>query len=243
MELDHWDFQHIKHYQFDGEYYDFFHPDKFIQQEIRRRYQEFFHLFPPNSEHKILEIGSGGGFAVAEIQHIQPSYFPVDIPQGNLQKIRTITKSPIFPCCADAYYLPFKPYSFDLIVLAEVIEHLQEPAVVFGQVFPLLKKNGKLLISVPYKEQISFQICVHCHRPTPTHSHFHSFDRNKLSELVQSAGFRIVKISKNCNKVANRLHFNLFTKRLPFRVWKFLDRIFNRLIDKPISLIVFCEKV
>ncbi len=242
MNINTGNFQHIKHYKFDGEYYDFFAPDKFMLQEIRRRYQDFFHLFPLNPEQTILEIGSGGGFALEELDKVNPSFVPLDIPLGNLNKIKNQADSPTFPCCADAYHLPFKKNSFDLIILAEVVEHRREPVGVFKEVYPLLKNDGKLLISVPYKEKISYQICVHCHRATPTHSHFHSFDENILSELLKSAGFRPLKISKNCNKLLNRLHFNLFTKNMPFPIWNIIDRFFNLLIDKPISLIALSER-
>jgi SAM-dependent methyltransferase len=242
MDVNSNNFQHIKHYKFDGDYYDFFAPDKFMLQEIRRRYQEFFNLFPLNPKYKILEVGSGGGFALEELEKVNPQYFPIDIPVGNLKKIKNQAAGPTFPCCADAYHLPFKEKSFDLIILAEVVEHLWEPIKVLKTLCPLLKNNGKLLVSVPYKEKISYQICVHCHRATPTHSHFHSFDRQILTELLQSAGFKPLKISKNCNKLSNRLHFNLFAKNLPFPLWKPIDRILNRLLDKPISLIVISEK-
>ena len=242
MNLPQENFQHVRHYQFDGEYYDFFNPDKFMRQEIRRRYQEFFSLFPLKAGQNILEIGSGGGFALPELEKRQPCFFPLDIPMGNLKKIRDRADFPVFPCCADAYHLPFKTHTFDLIILAEVIEHLQDPSQVLKAIFPLLKQGGKLLVSVPYKEKISYQICIHCHRPTPTHSHLHSFDPKNMTELLQKAGFTPLKISKNCNKVLNRLHFNLWAKKLPFPWWKNVDRIFNRLIDKPISMIVLSSK-
>jgi len=129
-----------------------------------------------------------------------------------------------------------------LIILAEVVEHLWEPRKVLKEVRPLLKNSGKLLISVPYKEKITYQICVHCHQATPTHSHFHSFDENILTEYLSSSGFKPLKITKNCNKLPNRLHFNLVTKKIPFPVWRLFDRFFNTILNKPISLIMLCER-
>jgi 2-polyprenyl-3-methyl-5-hydroxy-6-metoxy-1,4-benzoquinol methylase len=212
-------------------------------QEIRRRYQEFFHLFQLRPDQTILEIGTGGGFALEELKKVNSTFIPLDIPLGNLKKIRELESGATLPTCADAYQLPFRADSFDLIIMAEVVEHLQEPEKVMDEVFPLLKKDGKLLVSVPYKEKISYQICVHCHRVTPTHSHFHSFDENILTELLRTAGFKTIQTAKNCNKISNRLHFNLLTKKVPFPIWKLFDRFFNLLLDKPISLIALSEKV
>ncbi len=235
-------FNHIQHYQLDGEYYDFFAPDKFMLQEIRRRYQEFFHLSQPKKSDRILEIGSGGGFALESLSDIGPGYFPLDIPLGNLKKIKDKATIPIFPVCADGYSLPFQSGVHDLVIMSEVLEHIAEPLPVLQEIQRVLKKDGIYIVSVPYKEKISYQICVHCNKPTPTHSHFHSFDETKLAELIRSAGMEPEKFAKNCNKVPNRLHFNLLLKNLPFTSWKLMDRIFNLLIDKPTSLILISRK-
>jgi ubiquinone/menaquinone biosynthesis C-methylase UbiE len=236
-------FNHIQHYKLDGEYYDFFAPDNFMLQEIRRRYQEFFHLYRPKKSDRILEIGSGGGFALESLEGIKPNYYPLDIPLGNLKKIRHKGIFPLFPVCADGYSLPFQSGSIDLVIMSEVLEHIAEPLPVLREITRVLKNGGTYIVSVPYKEKISYQICVHCNKPTPTHSHFHSFDETKLAELIRSAGMEPRKFAKNCNKVPNRLHFNLFLKNLPFAAWKLMDRTFNLLIDKPTSLILVSRKV
>ncbi|MBN2364985.1 MAG: class I SAM-dependent methyltransferase [Calditrichaeota bacterium] len=232
---------HIRHYQLDGEFYDFFEPDKFMLQEIRRRYQEFFYLAPLKNHEKILEIGSGGGFVVENFGKKKPFYIPLDIPVQNLRKIRNRNSYPVSPCCGDAYKLPFRSATFERVVMAEVLEHLAEPEKVLQELRRILKPDGLLMLSVPYKEKISYQICIHCNKPTPTHSHLHSFDKNSLSKLVVHNGFKPVSISKSCNKVPNRLHLNYLLRNLPFILWKTIDRIFNFFIDKPISLILIAR--
>jgi SAM-dependent methyltransferase len=160
---------HIKHYQLDGEFYDFFSPDKFMLQEIRRRYQQIFNLFPVNQNHSILEIGSGGGFAIDFLKKNQPRFFPMDIPNVNLYKMKSHSPFPIYPCSADAYHLPFSSSSFDLVLLLEVIEHLATPQKVLEEVHRVLKSKGKIILSVPYKEKITYQICIHCKVPNRLH--------------------------------------------------------------------------
>ena len=234
---------HVKHYQLDGEYYDFFSPDKFVLQEIRRRYQQIFRLFPAKSHHKILEIGSGGGFALENLRNTKPFFVPLDIPTVNLLKMKSSSPFSFHPCSADAYNLPFDNSSFDLVLLLEVIEHLADPRQALCEIHKILKSDGLLTISVPYNEKISYQICIHCNKPTPTHSHLHSFDENSLKDLLVSAGFETVKMIKICNKIPNRLHFNILARNLPFSVWKWIDGLFNRLVDKPISLIGVGQKM
>ncbi|NOX89021.1 MAG: hypothetical protein GXO77_08345, partial [Calditrichaeota bacterium] len=69
-----------------------------------------------------------------------------------------------------------------------------------------------------------------------------SFDLKKLTRLVEEAGFKSLKHSKNLNKVFNRLHLSLFLKALPFPIWKLADRFFNLITDKPTSLILLSKK-
>ena len=147
-----------------------------------------------------------------------------------------------FPINGDAYYLPFINDSIDLIMMSEVVEHLGSPLDALKEVRRILHPEGKLVVSVPYKEEISYQICIHCNKPTPTHSHLHSFTIDSFSELLIEAGLNPIKISKNLNKVINRLHINYYLRSIPYRVWKLLDSFSNFLIDKPTSMIFVCKK-
>ncbi|MFZ0391238.1 MAG: hypothetical protein WAN36_12345, partial [Calditrichia bacterium] len=90
--------------------------------------------------------------------------------------------------------------------------------------------------------EISYQICIHCNQPTPTHSHLHSFSTDSLKKRLREAGLIPLKTTKNLNKVMNRLHITYYFQFLPFPLWKFFDSLFNRLFDKPTSIIIICKK-
>ncbi len=233
---------HIQHYKIDGDFYDYFNIDKFTEQESRRRYEEFFHLQKVKENDRILEIGSGGGIAVKLLKKTNVRYFPLDIPLNNLESVKRNAYIPIFPIAGDVYKLPFHQNSFDIIVISEVVEHLEDPLPALLEVHRVLKDNGVLAVSVPYREKITYQICVHCNKPTPTHSHLHSFDENKLSTLVSSAGLKPQIFSKSCNKVSSILHINILLRGIPFRLWKIMDDFLNFIIPKPASLILIAKK-
>jgi 2-polyprenyl-3-methyl-5-hydroxy-6-metoxy-1,4-benzoquinol methylase len=49
----------------------------------------------------------------------------------------------------DIYRLPYAKDSFDVSLLMETIEHLEEPALALSQIFGVLKPGGRLLVSYP----------------------------------------------------------------------------------------------
>jgi len=229
---------HIAHYQADAEINDYFEHDAFESQNIRRRYQALMHLHRPKKTDRVLEIGSGGGPALQILQKKNFHYFPLDIPRKNLSRIKKESALPLFPAAGDVYRLPFADGCFDCVLMSEVLEHLDEAVPALKEIYRVLKKEGLLLISVPYKERIMKTVCVHCNRLTPFNAHFHSFDENKLRNFMEQAGFTMGKWLSMNNKIADRLHFNRIVRALPFGLWRFFDRLINRLIPNKATHLV-----
>ncbi|MFH1679973.1 MAG: class I SAM-dependent methyltransferase [Candidatus Eisenbacteria bacterium] len=240
MELRHKN--HIEHYTVDGEYYDYFAFDKFLLDEIRRRYEEFFRLLRPMRGDRVLEVGSGGGGALVHAKRMGLRYVPLDISHRNLSRIKAKAGFPVSPVAGDAFRLPFRDAGFDAVLLSEVLEHLEDPDAALAECSRVLKARGALVLSVPYKEKITYEICIHCNKPTPVHAHLHSFDPDSLRARVSRAGFEPQRLSKSLNKVFNRLHLSYWMRRMPFAAWKAADRTFNRLIDKPTSMVLLSRK-
>lgn len=46
--------------------------------------------------------------------------------------------------------LPFDDCTFDTIILSDVLEHIPEPPALFNEIYRLLKKEGKLILNVPF---------------------------------------------------------------------------------------------
>jgi 2-polyprenyl-3-methyl-5-hydroxy-6-metoxy-1,4-benzoquinol methylase len=95
----------------------------------------------------ILEIGAGSGETLLELKKtgIANKIYGYDLVDICLNKsefesfiVGNIEKDPI----------PFNE-KFDIIILADVLEHLVEPEKVLEKLIPFLKKNGKIYISLP----------------------------------------------------------------------------------------------
>ena len=233
---------HIEHYQKDATFHSYFENDPIEEHNIKRRYAYIFKWLTTTDNGMILEIGSGGGYALDHINKKKNIYIPLDIPIINLKCIKTRTEKAIFPVSGDAYKLPFKDNCFDGIIVSEVLEHLDDPPAALKEIFRVLKKGGRFLVSVPYKQIITYQICIHCNKPTPTLAHLHSFDKAKLSNMVENAGFEVIKSYKFLNKAPHRLHVYRILKFLPYSLWKILDSSFTLLVDKPCSIMILGGK-
>jgi O-antigen biosynthesis protein len=94
------------------------------------------------------------------------------------------------------------PRSYDVIVLADVLEHLEDPARVLGQTRELLRPGGEVLISIPnvaYAPLVAELLAGRFrYRSTGIldDTHLHFFTRSSLLELIEAAGLAVVELER-----------------------------------------------
>jgi ubiquinone/menaquinone biosynthesis C-methylase UbiE len=212
---------------------------------LRRRYEAFISFMPDNlQECKVLDVGSAHGYLTVMLLSKGCDVISLDISPLRVIKVRDrATNRGLNPDCiaADALDLPFTNESLDIIIAGEVREHLTEPEKALNEFYRVLKPKGILIVTVPYDEKISYQVCIHCHKLTPASGHLHSFDDKKLTRLVEQAGFNMLRIKKVFNPLNSfSFVFKLFVL-LPYPIWNMADNILNKFI-KPLFLLIKAEK-
>lgn len=92
---------------------------------------------------KVLDIGCGKKPYEKLFQEKSEHYFGLDYPEkgNNLVKMDMI---------GDAQHLPVKSDSINSVICNQLLEHLPESNIFFSEVSRVLKKNGYLILTVPF---------------------------------------------------------------------------------------------
>ena len=148
-------------------------------------------------DHKrVLDIGCGNGELICNLAEKGHECIGLDISENILKKFRArAKKNSIFQICGNAQQIPLRNSSVDIIICSEVLEHVIDYEQVLKEIYRLLKTDGLILVSVPYKENLTTYICPYCRKEIKAYGgtveHLRFFDENKLFRSMNHCGFKI----------------------------------------------------
>jgi SAM-dependent methyltransferase len=142
-----------------------------------------------NSNSVIMEIGCSSGFLIKEIVNIYPEnlIIGVDVVKAPLYNLaKKLPNVPLFRF--DINQNPLPDSIVDVLIMLNVLEHIENDVLALQNVFKLLKPGGTLIIEVPagkflydgYDKQLL---------------HFRRYTLNELSHKVKLSGFIIKRKS------------------------------------------------
>lgn len=139
---------------------------------VSARYQQVVKLIPHKSQQRILDIGCGDGVLLSFIKNAK--LYGVDLDQTSLDFAATKVNAKFIQ--APATKLPFKNNCFDVVLAAEIIEHLTQPKKLIQEVKRVLKPGGYLIITTPVKQsgKLTDQL------------HVQEFSATELTKLLQT---------------------------------------------------------
>jgi len=237
-------FYYVDHYQKDAEHFNYFEAftDPATVHE-NRRLHEVITSEVPKSAKTILDVGCGNAWVAAHFCPKGASVYSFDISTTNT--VKAIQKYPFenhFAITGDVYALPIKENSFDCVISAEVIEHVPDLMAYIKNLLRVVKPGGSIIITTPYNEQISYSLCIHCNKLTPQHAHIHSFNEEKVKDLLSRFGNIEFGMYTFSSKMLAKLKTHIFLKHLPFKFWRFIDALANKLYKKPYRLLISIHK-
>jgi ubiquinone/menaquinone biosynthesis C-methylase UbiE len=235
---------HIAHYQLDAELFDYFDEGTGATRDFDRRLRDYvLSLFDVKPGYRVLDIGSGSGWVARRLLAKGAKVVSVDLSLKNLREIKSALGQPGGDSIlADAYRLPFRDGLFDVVVISEVLEHLDSPEVGIQEFERILTPKGKVVATTPYREKIQYYLCIHCNKKTPANAHLHSFDEHSLGSLFRSQNLGGVYLRRFGNKFLLFARVYYLLRFLPFGIWRSLDRIANLIIPRPLHIAAVAER-
>lgn len=99
----------------------------------------------------------------------------IDVAQNRIDKAKRLYPE-LNVKIAFAEQLDFPSASFDVVTCLEVLEHIPDWLSVFNTLFRFAKKQ--VLITVPYREKVTYTVCIHCGKSTPIWGHLRSYSED-----------------------------------------------------------------
>jgi SAM-dependent methyltransferase len=138
-------------------------------------------LSPPSGWSRILDIGCGDGLFFNRLAEFSPSIEGIE-PSAALVTDEGRSRGTIFTCPFDAQFQPVAPYG--LIVMLDVLEHLDHPSEALSHALSLLEPEGVMVITVP-----AFRALWTSH--DVMNEHMTRYTRSSFKVLAAEVGFRI----------------------------------------------------
>ena len=165
----------------------------------RFRYRYFRRVLDDPKGVRLLDIGCGGGFLAEAFAVDGADVFGLDLSQGAVRTARDHAARQglcLHVASGRAESLPFAPEMFDAVVLADLLEHLDDFSRALAEACRVLKPGGLLLYETVNRTLLSrmgaIWVMEHVLKRIPVRSHdWQRFIRPaELVESLEACGFR-----------------------------------------------------
>jgi 2-polyprenyl-3-methyl-5-hydroxy-6-metoxy-1,4-benzoquinol methylase len=177
---------------------------------------------PFNEKISLLDFGCGPGFIFDHLKDRRVSweYTGVD---ASLDSIKTLISNNAGNKTFKGGYSntqEIQGKKFDLIIMIEVIEHLTDEAIesTFYELKPLLKQNGRIILTTPNNEDLSksTRYCPNCSTTFHEWQHIRSWNQESLQYFMLDMGFEtdFIKTTDFSSLTLKRYLINLLRRKL-----------------------------
>ena len=161
------------------------------------------HALPRGEGQRVLDIGCGNGALTAQIQRAGMSVTGIDFTASGIDRARQSFPDITFVVhdISDPL-LPALQGQFDIVVSAEVIEHLFAPRTLLARAREALGDSGMVVLTTPYHgywKNLAIAVTGRFDNhwpPLSDYGHIKFFSERTLGELCRECGFEPVRWSR-----------------------------------------------
>ena len=183
-------------------------------------------LLPPGG--RVLDVGCASGGLLALLRPRAGHLAGLELSPTAAQAAAQLADHVVCGALEDPE-LPFEPGSFDLVVLADVLEHLADPTTGLVRAAGWCRPGGAVLVSVPNVAHWQARLTLLRGR-WPQHDsgtfdagHLRWFTRDTLRELLSAAGLRDIELDAIVPALRNHLNPSRLVQRAE-PAWQALGR-------------------
>ena len=161
-----------------------------------------FDRFPVGFGDRVLDLGCGAGRHAFEVYRRGADVVALDHDEAELtgvermfEAMRAAGEPPLGATATsvrgDVLALPFPDASFDVVIAAEVLEHIPADELAMAEIARVLKPGGRLAVTVPrwWPEKICWALSESYHNVPGGHVRIYRGDQ--LQERLVTAGFEL----------------------------------------------------
>ena len=156
------------------------------------------------SGERLLDVGAGAGRHAFEGLRRGASVVAVDLDNASLKDAAAMvagmyadaTEGDVPAMCiqGSALELPFPTASFDRVIAAEVMEHIDDDRGALRELARVLRPGGVIAVTVPrwFPELVNWALSDEYHAPAVVGGHVRIYRESALRSRMEAAGLRVV---------------------------------------------------
>lgn len=148
----------------------------------------------------VLDAGCATGYFAKKLKEKKCNVWGIEIDSFASQKARKYCEKVFVGDIEKEKSLPFRKHFFDYILLMDILEHLKNPSSALQIFVPYLKKEGKIIISVPNVAFLSIRLALLRGKFTyqklgiMDETHLRFFTRKTLLDMIEKTGLHIEEV-------------------------------------------------
>jgi SAM-dependent methyltransferase len=226
----------------------FVNPFKYLAESAEAYWgvKEALTIFPNHKKPKILEIGSGLGYFTYSLVKANYNVLGMDVSQTAVKQAKENFGDHYI--CADLFeFARENEETFDIVILTEVIEHIEEPVEFIASIMRLLKPTGQAIITTPNKSFFPQDIVWASDLP-PVHCWWFSEESMKYIANILDINIRFINFKeyykKNYKAVSLKSYRNGLSPNPYFNKYgELITKVARSKKNLKLHLQIFLEKI